>query len=338
MAGKNRILKATSRAATVTAVAMVLTAVGLVAWTAAFRHPLVAQDGIRPSGPLISRGYTDAPSGTAVIAGDPLGGGVLLELRVVEGQRVKRDEIIAVLSNFPVADVEVRQVEAELAKARQQREAMVSGFRSAEIAMQEIIVKSEAESGKLKALEMQRSSMPPDQKQLELTIVQQALEREKAKLRVQKEALASDLAQKEIDIGMMEARLESVRADREQALVRSPLEGMVSQIFTRQGERISGKGIAKVVDLGRMRVFADVDEMHISRLTPGARVEVTFRGNKTIFTGRIARAPLSIARTKRSEADLGEQNAPHLVEIEIELDNTNSMPQLLGNESRVTFL
>jgi|GEM_PF-389452 len=338
MAGKNRILKATSRAAAVMAGAMVLTAVGLVVWTAAFRHPLVAQDGIRPSGPLISRGYTDAPAGTAVIAGDPLGGGVLLELRIVEGQRVKRDEIIAVLSNFPVADVEVRQMEAELVKAKQQREAMVSGFRTAEIAMQEIIVKSEAESGKLKALEMQRSSLPPDQKQLELSITQQALERERAKLRVQKETLATNLAQKETDIGIIEARLEASRVDREQALVRSPLDGMVSQIFTRQGERVSGKGIAKVVDLGRMRVFADVDEMHIARLTPGARVEVTFRGNRTIFTGRIARAPLSIARTKRSEADLGEQNAPHMVEIEIELDHTNAMPQLLGNESRVTFL
>ena len=89
--------------------------------------------------------------------------------------------------------------------------------------------------------------------------------------------------------------------------------------------------------LGR-RVFADVDEMHLARLTPGAKVEVTFRGNKTIFTGRIARAPLAIARTKRSDADLGEVNAPHLVEIEIELDNTSAMPQLLGNESRVTFL
>jgi len=320
------------------AVALVLTAVGLVVWTGPFRHPVVAQDGIRPSGPLISRGYTDAPAGTAVIAGDPLGGGVLLQLRVVEGQRVKRGEIIAVLSNYPVADVEVRQMEAELAKSRQQREAMVSGFRTAEIAMQEIIVKSEAETNKLKALELQRSSLPPDQKQLELNVAQQSVEREKAKLRVQQETLATDLAQKETDISMTEAKLDTARVDREQALVRSPLDGMVSQIFTRQGERVSGKGIAKIVDLGRMRVFADVDEMHLARLTPGARVEVTFRGNKTIFTGRIARAPLAIARTKRSEADLGEVNAPHMVEIEIELDHTSAMPQLLGNESRVTFL
>ena len=95
----------------------------------------------RPA-PLISRGYTDAPAGTAVIAGDPTGGGVLHELRITDGQKVKRDEIIAVLSNYPKADVTVRTTEAELDKAKQQREAMVSGYRTAEIAMQEVVVKS----------------------------------------------------------------------------------------------------------------------------------------------------------------------------------------------------
>src|SRR6476659_9758955 len=106
-------------------------------------------EGIKVVGPLLSRGYTEAPAGTAVIAGDPAGGPVLLELRIVDGQRVKRDDIIGVLSNYPTADVEVRRGESELAKAKQQREAMVSGFRTAEIAMQEIVVKSEIDWNKL---------------------------------------------------------------------------------------------------------------------------------------------------------------------------------------------
>ena len=95
-----------------------------------------AREGIRAPGPLISRGYTEAPAGTAVIAGNPSGGAVLLELRVIDGQKVKRNDIIAVLSNYPAADVAVRSAEAELVKARQKREAMVSGFRLAELVMQ----------------------------------------------------------------------------------------------------------------------------------------------------------------------------------------------------------
>ena len=124
-----------------TGVAMLFVVAALVLWIAPSRQTSSAQDAIRPTGPLISRGYTDAPAGTAVLAGDPEGGGVLPELRVTEGQTVKRDEVIAVLSNYPKADVTVRTTEAELEKAKRQREAMVSGYRTAEIAMQEVVVK-----------------------------------------------------------------------------------------------------------------------------------------------------------------------------------------------------
>ena len=224
-----------------TGVAILFVIAALVLWVAPTRQTSSAQDGVKPLGPLISRGYTDAPAGTAVLAGDTTtGGSVLTELRVKEGQKVKRDEVIAVLSNYSKADVIVRSTEAELEKARRQREAMVSGYRTAEIAMQEVVVKSAAEETKLKALEVSRSGKPPDMKQLEVNISQQSLEREQAKLRVMKETLATDLAQIDTDINIMTAKLDNARTDRERALVRSPLDGVVIQIYTRQGERVSG--------------------------------------------------------------------------------------------------
>jgi multidrug resistance efflux pump len=204
-----------------------------------------------------------------VIAGDPSGGSVLTELRVSDGQKVKRDEVIAVLSNYSKADVIVRSTEAELEKARRQREAMISGYRTAEIAMQEVVVRSAAEETKLKALELSRSGKPPDMKQLEVNISQQSLEREQAKLRVMKETLATDLAQIDTDINIMTAKLDNARGDRESALVRSPLDGIVIQIYARQGERVAGNGIVKIVDMGQLRVLADVDELHIGRVAPG---------------------------------------------------------------------
>ena len=130
-----------------------LVGAALILWMTPSRQTSSAQDGPRPLPPLISRGYTDAPAGTALIAGDPAGGGVLIELRITDGQKVKRDEIIAVLSNYPKADIAVRTTEAELVKTERARESMVSGYRTAEIAMQEVMVKSAAEEVKLKNLE-----------------------------------------------------------------------------------------------------------------------------------------------------------------------------------------
>ena len=120
------------------------------------------------------------------------------------------------------------------------------------------------------------------------------------------------------------------------ALVRSP-DGVVTQIFARQGERISSYGIAKIVDMRQLRVLADVDELHLSRLVPGARVEITFRGSPTVYTGKVVRAPMTVTRVKRSKADLGEGSA-HQVEAEIEFDDPSSIPQMLEREVRVTFL
>ena len=318
-------------------VAALVVAAILAMWIGPSRQTSSAQDGIKPAGPLISRGYTDAPAGTAVIAGDPLGGAVLLELRITDGQKVKRDDVIAVLSNYPKADVAVRSAEAELVKAKQQREAMVSGFRTAEIAMQEVVVKSEAESNKLKALQMQRSGLPPDQKQLELSIAQQNLEREQAKLRVQKETLETDLAQIETEIGIITAKLDNARTTREQALVRSPLDGVVVQIYSRQGERVSPSGIAKIVDLSQLRILADVDELHVGRVIVGGKVEVTFRGSPTVYKGKISRVAPTVKRMQRVEPDGGSSTDGRVVQVEIELDDPSSMPQVLGRETRVTF-
>jgi HlyD family secretion protein len=308
-------------------------------WIAPSRQTSSAQDSGATPGPLIARGYTDAPTGTAVIAGDASpGNGMMLELRVKEGQKVKKGDVVAVLSNFPTADVSVRSAEAELEKAKQQREAMVSGYRVAEISMQEAVVKSSQEETKLKVLEMQRSGKPQDQKQLEISISQQTLEKDRAKLKMLRETLSSDLAQADSDVAIKKANLDNAITTREQSLVRSPLDGVVVQIWTHPGERINQYGIAKIVDMGQMRVLADVDEVHLGRVTIGSKVDVTFRGSNTAYKGTISRIAPTVKRMQRTEPDGGTATDARVVQVEITFDDLPSIPQVLGRETRVTFL
>ncbi len=320
------------------ALAVVLLA-GLALWVTPSRQTSSAQDTVRATGPLISRGYTDAPAGTAVIAGDPSYGGlVLTELRVVDGQRVKKDDILGVLSNYSRSDVIVRNTEAELAKTERQREAMVSGFRLTEIAVQEAVVRSSAANTKLKVLEMARSGKTPEMRQLELDISQHDLEKEQAKLRHLIDTLDTDRASIDYDITILKAKLDHAKTTWEQSLVRSPLDGIVVQIYTRQGERVSGYGIAKIVDLSQLRVLADVDEVHLGRVVAGGKVNVTFRGSPTVYKGKIARIAPTVKRMQRIEPDGATSTDARVVQVEIELDDPSSMPQVLGRETRVTFL
>jgi len=313
--------------------------VALALWLTPSRQRSSAQDRDQANNrPLIARGYTDAANGTVVIAGDPLGGQTVIELRIKEGQTVKRDQIIAVLSNYPRADITVRMAEANLEKLKQERETMLTGARVTRIAMQEATVRTTIDLNKLKDLERLRSARPADQKELEVSIAERNLANQKATLELQKQALKNDLAANQIDIDNSQATLETARADRDASLVRSPVDGLVAEIYTRQGELIPGHpGIAKIVDMRQLRVLAEVDELHLPRLVPGGRVEITFRGNSRVYGGKIVRAPMTVTRVKRSKADLG-QGSAHLVEAEIEFDDPSTIPQMLEREARVTFL
>jgi len=303
------------------------------------RQTSSAQDSGKPNQPpLIARGYTDAPEGTAVVAGDPAGGSVLVDLKVKDGQKVKKDEVVAVLSNFARADVALRMAQADLTKLKQQHDFILKGTRLSEIALQEAALKSSIEQNKLDTLQRARSGKPPDVREIETAIAEQALERQKVRVALLKTTLENDLAQYEIDLANTMSRVDSAKRTIEDALVRSPLDGVVVQIFSRQGERVSPAGIIKIVDMNQLRVLADVDELHVSRLKPGGKVDVTFRGNNDVYKGTIERIAPTVKRMQRVEPDGGSSTDARVVQVEIRIDDTSSMPPVLGRETRVTFL
>ena len=312
---------------------------GTTLWIMPSRQTSSAQDSGKPNQPpLIARGYTDAPEGTAVVAGDPAGGSVLVDLKVKDGQKVKKDEVVAVLSNFARADVALRMAQADLTKLKQQHDFILKGTRLSEIALQEATLKSSIEQNKLDTLQRARSGKPPDVREIETAIAEQALERQKVRVALLKTTLENDLAQYEIDLANTMSRVDSAKRTIEDALVRSPLDGVVVQIFSRQGERVSPAGIIKIVDMNQLRVLADVDELHVSRLKPGGKVDVTFRGNNDVYKGTIERIAPTVKRMQRVEPDGGSSTDARVVQVEIRIDDTSSMPPVLGRETRVTFL
>jgi HlyD family secretion protein len=292
---------------------------------------------VETNGPLLARGYAEAPAGTVMIANDPNGGSVLKELRIKEGQTVKRDEIIAVMANYSAAEVGVKIAENNLLKAEQTRDTTLKGTRVVDIQLEEDALKSAIESDRLATMLRNRSGKPPEEKDLEVWLAEQSLKNQRASLELSKRRLAIALEQNAVDIVRLKAALDQAMRIREEALVRSPIDGVVTQINSRQGEMASGVGIAKVVDMKQLRVFATVDELHLSRLKVGAPVEVTFRGSPTVYRGKIAIAPLSVKREKRSDADLGVASVRQ-IEVEIQADDGVIFPEILGREARVTFL
>jgi len=70
----------------------------------------------------------------------------------------------------------------------------------------------------------------------------------------------------------------------------------------------------------------------------GGKVEVTFRGSTVAYRGKISRIAPTVKRMQRTEPDGGSSTDARVVQVEIELDDPAGMPQVLGRETRVTFL
>lgn len=286
--------------------------------------------------PLIARGYTDAPNGIVVVHGDPNGGNVVSKLLVSVGDEVVRGQAIAIMGNHVATDIAVQQHEAALAKALSRRAAMISGFRQSEIKAQLAAVELAKNEKQLKALELARSQLPTDQREMQLAVAERGVERATALLKLKQTTLHADIQRIDADIEIQRQVIESAKIDREFAIVRAPIDGVVADIFARQGEMIKSRGIAKLVDWSELRVLADVDEFFILELQAGRKVELVFRGSEVTYSGTIVRAPVTVKRTKRSEADLG-LSSVRLVEVEMKFDPTLVPPRMLGREVRVVF-
>ena len=282
--------------------------------------------------------YVEAPSGTVVVGGDPGGGAQVRELRISEGRTVKKGDILAVLSQFPIAETTLRQSEAQLAKVQLQRQAMIDGYRITEIRQQEIAIEAAIERGKLKEFELDRSSMPADARDLELKISQRQVDRQRLLLQFLKAKLQMDMAINAADIEILAASVESARLDREAAIVRAPIDGVVVQIQARASEYVDPKGLFTIVDLQQLRVLADINELHLGRVAPGGKVELTFRGSPSVHKGTIIRVAQMVKRMQMGEAPGGSSPDARLVEVEIQFDDLTNVPALLHREVRVTFL
>lgn len=288
------------------------------------------------SGPLLARGFTDARAGTVTVANNPYSSSVVRELRVKEGQMVQRGEIIAVMAQDPGIEANVDIARNNLRKYEMWRDRTLKGTHLVNLKLQEDELKSAIENERLATLLRGRSGRPVEEKGLEVQVASQNLANQHMSLELNTRRAAVDLEIMEIDVLRHKIALEEALIVREEGIIRCPIDGVVTQVLARTGERVPDLGIAKIVDMRELRVLATVDEVHLPRLRPDAPVEVTFRGSSTVYKGKIAIVPMTVKREKRSEADLGVASVRQ-VEVEIKPDEGVTFPPMLGREARVTF-
>ncbi len=195
--------------------------------------------------------------------------GKILEMPVEEGDSVRRGDLLCRLDD---ADYKARLVSAE---------ANVTKLKA-------VISQAEADHGKA-----QRDFT----RQVNLAEANATSATEMADYRTALTQARTTVEIREQELVEAQARLESAKKDLEKTVITAPIDGVISQLFAKQGEVVItgtmnnlGTRIMVVSDLSKMQVRCRVDETDASLVAPGQVALIFLQSdNQQSVPGRVVR-------------------------------------------------
>jgi RND family efflux transporter MFP subunit len=314
-----------------------------VAWTTAgFAGTAAAQPGPGPVPVVVGRAST-----MALAAGQPFVGtvvpartsdvgsavdGRLVDFPIADGQHVAEGEPIAGLLRG-LLEIERAGALAELDRRRQLLAELQAGSRPEEVEQARAAVAGyEARlayaKGRLARLDRlaARGTSTVD----ELQDAQTELQAIESQLRGGQAALAlveagprqEQIAQAAASVAVQEAEVDRIDDQLAKHTIRAPFAGWVVERFTEKGQWVTRGGlVARVAELDRVKVMAQVPEMSVRYLRPGAEVRLEFdAAPERAWVGHVARVI--------PQADLLSRSFP--VEVVLENQITEGDPVLKG--------
>lgn len=255
-----------------------------------------------PAESFTEGGWIEVPSYHPVIV-SALIPGRLEALKVLEGTKVKKGDLIAVLYQRDIQD-EVKKATALANAARANLARLEAGFRTQEVAQAKAAVAAQkAEVDLKKEIQERTQSLLASG-----AVSQEDLDEDTAALKVAQarlDALVQDLALKEEgsrteDIAAAQANLEQKQAELalaksklEYTSVQSPVDGVVMERFVTPGTFIHADNpkIVSIYDPEDLQVRVDVRQENIGNVYLGQKVSVTTEAEPppTAYPGTVIR-------------------------------------------------
>lgn len=275
--------------------------------------------------------------------------GRLRKVRVEEGDRVQRGQVLAEIENddyrarVAAAEAALAQREAELrrtvngARTQERREAQASMEASKAVLDN---AKSEAERRRGLA---DRSVISRDEAERYERAYQVArAQYEQAAQHfafIDAEAREEDRAHAEAAVASARAQLAEARAYLEKSYIRAPINGVILRKLRHDGESVSTQFNSPVITMADdsvLRVRLDVDESDVSKLHVGQRAYVTAEAYGTRkFWGRVIRVGRILGKKNVRTDEPSEHVDTKILETLVELDPGQPLPMGLRVDSYV---
>jgi len=255
---------------------------------------------------------------------EAIGGGLLVELNVEEGDDVKAGDLLAVTDTAAVmealtqeAEVGVEFAERELEAARSKaRETCVradvaanEAERRARLRAQGVAGEEEADSARGEA-EAQKASCASASTAIRLS---------------------------ETGIEVARARLNRVQQQWQRSFIRAPFDGRVIDIMVRPGELISVAGVLELARVDRMFAIAEVYETDIRQVKTGQRATISSKALNAEVSGTVKYIRQKVQKQDEIGTDPAARKDARIVEVEIELDDSETVAGLTNLQVEVVI-
>ncbi len=238
-----------------------------------------------------------------------IGGGLLAELLVEEGDDVRQGDLLAVTDTAAVLEAMTREAEVGVRYAEREVEAA----RSKEV---ESCVRAD-----VSAREAERRARLHEQGV--------AGEEEADSARGEAEAMKASCASastavrlSETAVDVARARQVRVEAEWQRSFVRAPVDGRVIDIIARPGELIGAAGILELAQVNHMKAIAEIYETDIRRVKTGQRATISSKALENELTGTVESIRQKIQKQDEIGTDPAARKDARIVEVTIALDDS----------------
>lgn len=283
-------------------------------------------------------GVVEPEAGTADLAA--LMGGVLSSVRVKEGDRVRKGDILAEIINDDLK-ARVAQFEATLAIKTAQMNQIEAGPRAEEIMRAEAQLREEESNGKLLQLQVDRRQSLAREgavstEALNTVVSGLAASKERRSAAAQNLAILRQGSRPEeikaarAEVKLAQNQLAEAQASLAKSYVRAISDGVVLRRYREPGEAISTQNVVPVLqmaDISRLVVRTQIDETDIAELRVGqtARISAAALGGRTL-TGKVSRiSPRLGAKTVVSDAPT-EKRDTRVLDVMVALPADTALP------------
>jgi RND family efflux transporter MFP subunit len=212
--------------------------------------------------------------------------GNVTEVRVREGDRVRRGDVLAVIDARDImaqqerAVAAAREIESAAGVARAGRDTAEANAQLAAVTYE-----------RYRELRARNSVSPQEFDEVEARYLAARAEKERA---------AHALAQTSARRGLAQADISGASVAVSWSRITSPIDGVVTARWIDPGSQAApGVPLLAVESTGHYRVEASVDEDHAAGIQPGEIVTITTRSNEELASGRVAHvAPAPDAATR----------------------------------------